>query len=281
MRIYVASQHNNREATRAAQTKFVAAGHTITHDWTACELSQHPEQERNQRLTEFAEADLKGVRDCDACVVLAHPGMSATLSEMGMAIALRKIVIVVDCEKDGCPFNVFYYLPSVQHVFSVDDAVFALGQHMTPVVPVAPTVDEFVGQLRLVEAEALRHEMATDVRVCVAVPGEFTTTRIAVLGGAMRLTGSEGDFIVISARPIGMPLEGVAGTVEPMRAPRPANPSPVTDPVTVTTDRYALGDATRRAFLARGRDSWLTIADDVLAELAKPVVVVRLSRHED
>lgn len=38
-------------------------------------------------------------------------------------------------------------------------------------------------------------------------------------------------------------------------------------------DRYVLGDAIRRSFLKRGKDSWCTIADDVLAEvfpLSKP-----------
>lgn len=44
-------------------------------------------------------------------------------------------------------------------------------------------------------------------------------------------------------------------------------PKPQALPVAITVDRFTLGDAVRKAYLARGNDSWCTIADDVINEL--------------
>lgn len=38
-------------------------------------------------------------------------------------------------------------------------------------------------------------------------------------------------------------------------------------------DRYTLGDAIRRSYLKHGKDSWCSIAEDVLAELRGVSVV--------
>jgi hypothetical protein len=56
------------------------------------------------------------------------------------------------------------------------------------------------------------------------------------------------------------------GTVATASAPKLLSPVS-SQPVAITVDRYLLGDAIWRAWLERGQDSWLTIADDVIAEL--------------
>lgn len=41
-------------------------------------------------------------------------------------------------------------------------------------------------------------------------------------------------------------------------------PVPRTKPVQITVDRYTLGDAVRRSYLLRGKDSWCSVGDDVI-----------------
>ncbi len=123
MKVYVASSNKNRPAVRTAIAKLVTAGHVVPYDWTVHKLAEElmSEDEAHAKLRGFAEQDLAGVVAADATIVLAHPLMRATHSELGMAIALGKVVVVVDAETG--PFNIFYHLPQVNHVATVDQAV--------------------------------------------------------------------------------------------------------------------------------------------------------------
>lgn len=111
MKIYVAGSWVEKE-TRAcvAMQKLRDAGHEITHDWATVEQHQTwsnekdsdklmPSAERKKR----ASADLEGIEEADAVLVLAPEGRgsSGMWAEFGFALAMRRVSKLA-----GRPFEV-------------------------------------------------------------------------------------------------------------------------------------------------------------------------------
>ena len=105
MKIYIASSLSNTVQVQALRDAFIAAGHTITYDWTSRDESEN----RLQKLKELALAEIQGVKDADLVVIISDK--KCQHSELGMAVALNKNVIIFNQEKkDACPA---FYAPNV------------------------------------------------------------------------------------------------------------------------------------------------------------------------
>lgn len=124
MRIYVASGLENIDNATEMMDILRSAGHIITFDWTKLGKIVDIEVARRE-----SHRELEGVETADAVVVVL-PGGRGTHTEMGIACAHRKPVILfyVDDSKvrlDGRPCA-FYYLSNVIHVRSPEEVLEAL-----------------------------------------------------------------------------------------------------------------------------------------------------------
>lgn len=122
-KIYVASAFANRPEAREVQAALRAAGHTITWDWTQEDAShlQRGSPEFFAFLEKCGEADFKGVMGADAVVVVAHPEMSDTKAEMGIALGAGIPVFVLYPERRH---SVFY--GRVVRIRSLEDLIDSL-----------------------------------------------------------------------------------------------------------------------------------------------------------
>lgn len=127
MKVYVASSNKNREATSAAIALLTRAGHEVPYDWTPNSVVGVSDRaKRDEMLARFAVEDIEGVRAADAVLVLSHPLMNATLVEFGVGVALNKRLIVVGAEEPGIRYCIFFRLPSVVHVDTIETAITLL-----------------------------------------------------------------------------------------------------------------------------------------------------------
>lgn len=107
MRVYVASKFENEQAVREAHRLLRERGHIITLDWTGKVATEE------EPLSHHAQADFGGVASAHALILLHHPNVCGAMTEMGIALALRKDVIVIDADRG--PANIFFSLPQVKH----------------------------------------------------------------------------------------------------------------------------------------------------------------------
>ena len=116
MKFYIATTLENAAQAREVATALKAAGHEQTYDWT-----RHGSVQAGgfHAIREAAMNEEKGVRDADIVVMLL-PGARGAHAELGMAIALKKWVIIygrkeTDFIQTGrtCAF---YCSPSVQRI---------------------------------------------------------------------------------------------------------------------------------------------------------------------
>ena len=121
MKIYIASKLENYLQVQALRDALLAAGHSITYDWTL-HGSVHGQGE--DRLREVAAAERNGVLQADLVIVLL-PGGRGTHAELGMANALGKPVIIFSSFNE--PFDeyggttcAFYWNENVMQFFSPD-----------------------------------------------------------------------------------------------------------------------------------------------------------------
>lgn len=124
MKIYVASKFENKPAVRTAMVLLQSAGHSITHDWTVHEDGERGGEELLAFFRLCAQQDFDGVVNADAILVLNHELGKGMFTEMGIAQALGKPVVVVDISRSN---NIFFYLPGVKVCESVIDAISYLG----------------------------------------------------------------------------------------------------------------------------------------------------------
>ena len=115
MNVYVASKFENQVPVKKLQSLLKNAGHTISYDWT----SENPDWSRRT----MAEKDLDGVISADAIVLICYPKLSGAMVELGICIATRKHIVVVDSRRTGCNKCIFYDLPMIKHVRTIEDAV--------------------------------------------------------------------------------------------------------------------------------------------------------------
>lgn len=115
MKIYVASNEVSR--ARKVMQALIAAGHTITFDWTVDIENEDQEDKATKALKER-----DAVRACDALVYLWKDNQESARFEAGMAMGLRKKVIAVTNHKAW-----FFALPEVIQIDSDEQILQALG----------------------------------------------------------------------------------------------------------------------------------------------------------
>lgn len=120
MKIYVASKFEEGPFVKKVMESLESAGHTITHDWTGESSAGKEGDELKQYLLKCATWDLEGVMSCDLLLLLNHPHGKGMFTEMGIALALRKPVIIVKPEVAN---NIFFHLPECRSVATVGDAI--------------------------------------------------------------------------------------------------------------------------------------------------------------
>lgn len=107
MRIYVASAFANKAEVRDLQKLLRMDGHVITHDWTTEDASHlvPGSFEWHEFLQDCGDADLQGVIEADALVLIAHPEMRDTRFEAGVAVGMGIPVYVLNAHR---AVSVFY-----------------------------------------------------------------------------------------------------------------------------------------------------------------------------
>ena len=122
MVIYVASKFENSKVVKEAQKILSQDGHTISHDWTVEDATGKSGDALERYMRVCARKDLKGVEVADALLLFNHAGGCGMFTEFGIALALRKVIVVIDAFVQGKPKNIFFHLPEVHHVVSLREA---------------------------------------------------------------------------------------------------------------------------------------------------------------
>jgi hypothetical protein len=117
MKVYVASKYEDHRA-RELMGMLRAAGHQITHDWTAVDESGASDERRR----ELAEQDLDGVARAEAFILIDSPACRGANVEFGYALAFAIPIIVVGRSVE----NIFFRLPGITHVGTLAGAVDGL-----------------------------------------------------------------------------------------------------------------------------------------------------------
>ena len=110
-KIYVAS--NEVARARKMMDALIAAGHSITFDWTT-DIEKGSEQDKTGKPLKEREA----VIECDILVYLWKDNQESARFEAGMAMGLRKRIIAVTDHKAW-----FFALPEVIQISSDDKIV--------------------------------------------------------------------------------------------------------------------------------------------------------------
>lgn len=130
MKVYVAAKWEERERARNFMRSVRLLGHVITHDWTHETDEGLSGAGRHRYLGSCATSDLQAVRDCDVLVLLHNPQCRGAYVELGIALGLAKVVIVVGSPRleSAEHLPVFYWLPSVLHAALEHTALAALSR---------------------------------------------------------------------------------------------------------------------------------------------------------
>jgi hypothetical protein len=126
MRIYVAGRWTRKEEVRDVQDALRLQGHAITHDWTAADdpPAHWTDEKKAAYLGDQAGADLRGVLDADAVVILHDDTGRGLFVEFGAALASsRRPLIVVIGAPEHVGACVFYFLGCVERVPDAASAV--------------------------------------------------------------------------------------------------------------------------------------------------------------
>ena len=129
MKVFVSGQIGDVDNVRSVQKAIIAAGHTITHDWTTNETGVGMLGSRESKLANAKEAtrrainDINGVMNADAYVICTDNQNSGKgmYVELGAAIAMAesddrfKVYLLGDMNH----MTIFYFHPKVQVVDSV------------------------------------------------------------------------------------------------------------------------------------------------------------------
>lgn len=109
MKIYLAGKWEERDILLCYAKLLELAGHTITWPWFT------PHIEIGLSHSDIAERDTQGIRDADMCIFIFERDLpyNGAMTELGMAIALEKEIIVVG---SGGGTNLFLKHPYVEHV---------------------------------------------------------------------------------------------------------------------------------------------------------------------
>lgn len=123
-RVYLAAPWANRSDAALAKSKFEGAGFEVTSRW----IDGHTEAKISdpacfEILQQQALDDLSDILRSDVFVILNLQKSEGKATEMGFAYAIGKPIILVGKRT----INVFYFLPFVTVVKTVEDAIELLG----------------------------------------------------------------------------------------------------------------------------------------------------------
>ena len=115
MKFYIASSLKNGEQVKSLASRLKQLGWEHTYDWT---VHADAKEVSLEMLKAIGQSEYDGVKNADVVIVLTPQGRG-THVELGMAIALNKVVYI--CHEDDTYFrcgentSAFYWLPSVRH----------------------------------------------------------------------------------------------------------------------------------------------------------------------
>lgn len=123
MKVYIAAPWVDRDIMPPIAEMFVEAGFTITHPWWVDDpfVPDYPSNMENPLLEDIARKDFLGVVEADAVVLLNTGKSEGKAVETGIALAMCHRVILV-----GMRSNIFHYMPEIEIVSSVSEAIEAL-----------------------------------------------------------------------------------------------------------------------------------------------------------
>jgi nucleoside 2-deoxyribosyltransferase len=119
-RVYLAGSWKDIVPMGKLKQQFIAAGIDVISDWTEREADEDQTLVSRQNA---ALLDFEQVRQCNTLVIVNAMKSEGKASEMGMALALGKRVILIG-PRDT---NVFYDLPQVEQVATISAAIELLG----------------------------------------------------------------------------------------------------------------------------------------------------------
>ena len=123
MKIYVAGKYQEREQVRGIYRELRDKGHKITVDWTDHDI--YPHDAVAERLSDFAEEDVRGVKEADLFIGLmtndhVYKGLWV---EMGVALGEGMPVWIIGMAGDTC---IFMNHPRVRKFSEVREVLEAL-----------------------------------------------------------------------------------------------------------------------------------------------------------
>lgn len=121
-RIYLAAPWVHKDKAAQAKQRFIDASIEVVSGWTERENS--PQEIDPARMQAQAMLDRDEVGTANTLVILGSAKSEGKASEMGMALAQGKRVILVKEDRVG---NIFYHLPEVERVDTLDEAIALLG----------------------------------------------------------------------------------------------------------------------------------------------------------
>lgn len=128
MNVYVAAAFDEKATVLETYDTLIAAGHTITADWTK-HLPVKPYDHNRELATDYAVEDMRGVSGCEVFIVLTSNGSNTGMYiELGAAImsALqtgRPRIFAIGAHNTRA---LFYFHPTVTRVASIDDVLGVL-----------------------------------------------------------------------------------------------------------------------------------------------------------
>jgi nucleoside 2-deoxyribosyltransferase len=126
VRVYLAARTGRQAELRDIAERLTAAGAEVTSRWLFSEPLTNAELGVVGRATALARMDLEDLERAQLCIAFTEgaspsPGRGGRHTELGIAFALKKRVVVV-----GPREHVFHCLPEIEHYPSWDEARRAL-----------------------------------------------------------------------------------------------------------------------------------------------------------
>lgn len=104
-KVYVGTSLLNYKRAEFFYKKLEQIGYEITYKWTS-----HGQLFDEEALAAVGKLEFEGVEKCDI-FIMVQPGRGGTHCELGIALALNKIIIIL--EEVVVEQKTFYYLPGV------------------------------------------------------------------------------------------------------------------------------------------------------------------------
>lgn len=128
-RVYLAGKFERKDEIAVYARSFIDSGISVTSSWLNSFYRSNSEAKFSE-LERSAMADISDIDYSDAFVLFAELEPTSSYSrifEFGYAMAKKKTCIVIAPRPiESCLETIFYLLPSVHHVNSVDSAIAIL-----------------------------------------------------------------------------------------------------------------------------------------------------------